>query len=179
MARRSGEQTAFSAVAFHTKQLPSSLLSPSKAESLVRITPNAPKPSRAEVGQCVSWSCTSFKGSSPENKKHKFPVPSAGGSTALIPKFWGLPGGQQAAGWVSVTHGLPRPLCDSRAWHRDPEAHLPVHRGSQGTKPFCRSMCALVCCRNLGSTMMWPWPSPNYQHGANRRRELYTWGNPA
>lgn len=113
MAMRSGEQAAFSAVVFHIRKLPGSLLSPSKAESLVRITANAPKPGRAAAGQCVSHSCTNFKGSSPENKKHKFPVPSAGGSTALFPKFWGLPGGQQAVRRVFVTHGLLGPLCNS------------------------------------------------------------------
>lgn len=92
-ARQSKEQAAFLAVVSHIKQLCSSLLSPSEAKSLVHVTPNAPKP-RESGGGGMGGSCSGSRGSSQESKKHKFPVPSAGGSTALFPKFWGLPGGQ-------------------------------------------------------------------------------------
>lgn len=67
----------------------------------------------------------------PESKKHKFPVPSAGGSTAFFPQILG-PSRRTVSNGMDVTHGLLCPLWGQG--NGGPFAHL---QGLTGKKPFC------------------------------------------
>lgn len=128
---------------------------PARPRALSTLHQMSQNPGRAEAevqwDGCVSRNCTGSRGSSPESKKHKFPVPSAGGKHSPFPQILGASRRAVSSGMGVCHTWLAASPVGQGPWGP------PVHpQGFMGQKQFCTLMCALLHWRNLGSPIAWP-----------------------